>query len=250
MSLAYESPAGAERSIGAAELLLAAFIGFITMIAASGLVIVLAGGGVTTPPPVSAKVSVLAGVAGTLVAFGVTLWMLRTLNPRCIDWLGLSFAKLRQSGKPMLLWTGVILPVTFLSMWFFSWLYEFMGLKTETEHPLLRMLGTERGLLPLIVVSAVVLAPVFEELIFRGCIQSSMKLMLKRHGLTGAMLAIAVSSVIFALVHGEWWMMPPLFILSVGLGYAYERTGKLWVPIAVHAAFNAVSLIVFMIARN
>jgi membrane protease YdiL (CAAX protease family) len=37
-------------------------------------------------------------------------------------------------------------------------------------------------------------------------------------------------------------MMPPLFVLAVCFGYVYERTGKLWAPILMHALFNATSI--------
>jgi membrane protease YdiL (CAAX protease family) len=39
------------------------------------------------------------------------------------------------------------------------------------------------------------------------------------------------------------WMRPPLFLLSVCIGYAYERTGNLWVAIIIHAGFNAFNVI-------
>ena len=51
-------------------------------------------------------------------------------------------------------------------------------------------------------------------------------------------LAIVITSVLFALVHGALWMMPPIFFLSLCLGYVYERTANLWAPITVHLMFN------------
>ena len=59
-------------------------------------------------------------------------------------------------------------------------------------------------------------------------------------------LAIVVTSVLFALVHGALWMMPPIFFLSLCLGYVYERTGNLWAPVTVHLAFNLVSVTIFV----
>lgn len=37
-----------------------------------------------------------------------------------------------------------------------------------------------------------------------------------------------------------WQGLPGLFVLSLGLGYLYERTGSLWPPIVAHALFNAM----------
>jgi membrane protease YdiL (CAAX protease family) len=39
-----------------------------------------------------------------------------------------------------------------------------------------------------------------------------------------------------------WYALPSLLALSIGLGVAYERTGKVAVPILVHAGFNAANL--------
>jgi membrane protease YdiL (CAAX protease family) len=50
-------------------------------------------------------------------------------------------------------------------------------------------------------------------------------------------IAIVGTSLVFTCVH-PMWSWPPIFVLSVVLGFAYERTGNLWVPIAMHAVFN------------
>jgi hypothetical protein len=57
--------------------------------------------------------------------------------------------------------------------------------------------------------------------------------------------AILVTSVIFAVVHPAW-TAPAIFLLSLCLGYAYERTGNLWVPILIHAAFNTTSTLLYL----
>lgn len=91
----------------------------------------------------------------------------------------------------------------------------------------------------LVILSAVILAPLFEELVFRAHLQSAIR---KATGMPW--LAVIIASALFALVHGIWWMMPPLFILALGLGYVYERTRNIWANILMHALFNALSLTV------
>ena len=49
----------------------------------------------------------------------------------------------------------------------------------------------------------------------------------------------------FAGVH-QPWTLPPIFVLSVCLGLAYERTGNLWVPVVMHAAFNGLMTAFFL----
>jgi membrane protease YdiL (CAAX protease family) len=41
-------------------------------------------------------------------------------------------------------------------------------------------------------------------------------------------------------------MMPPIFFLSLCLGYIYERTANLWAPITVHLMFNLASVTIFV----
>lgn len=57
--------------------------------------------------------------------------------------------------------------------------------------------------------------------------------------------AIAVTSLVFAVMH-PGWTWPLIFLLSLALGYAYERTGNLWVPIVMHLSFNSVQTAIFL----
>jgi len=57
--------------------------------------------------------------------------------------------------------------------------------------------------------------------------------------------AIVVASFLFALIHlpgVTWHGLPGLFVLSLILGWTYERTGNLYVPIVLHMAYNAANL--------
>jgi membrane protease YdiL (CAAX protease family) len=82
-----------------------------------------------------------------------------------------------------------------------------------------------------------VVVPIFEEMLFRGMLQS----MIRKH-LNSPWAAILLSSVIFALMHPYWMHLPALFVLSLGMGYAYERSGSLVRPVFVHAIFNIASI--------
>ena len=109
----------------------------------------------------------------------------------------------------------------------------------QHEHVLLRCYATLATTWKAIVLlSAVVLAPLSEEMFFRGLLQS----MVRRY--TGRpWLGILVASAAFALIHIPYWQtLPSMFALAVALGYNYERTGRLYAPIVIHALFNAVSI--------
>ncbi len=103
-------------------------------------------------------------------------------------------------------------------------------LKLITAHPQL-------PLRILIIVLAVVIVPVFEEMLFRGLFQSML-----RGAVKNAWTAIILISALFALLHPltHW---PALFALSMCLGYAYEKSGSLLRPIFIHSLFNGIMII-------
>jgi hypothetical protein len=94
---------------------------------------------------------------------------------------------------------------------------------------------------------AAVGAPIVEEVLYRGFVQTA--IVRATAGVRGgAWLGVLVTSLGFALTHAggsanvPWHALVVLFGLSVGLGVAFERTGRLIAPIVVHAAFNAGNL--------
>jgi uncharacterized protein len=89
------------------------------------------------------------------------------------------------------------------------------------------------------VVAAVVMAPLLEEVVFRGVLFQAMK---RRTGLWPAAI---VTSLLFAIVHVE--VSQPIYssaFVLLGLAFAWlmHRTGSLVVPIVGHATFNAISV--------
>jgi membrane protease YdiL (CAAX protease family) len=87
-----------------------------------------------------------------------------------------------------------------------------------------------------VLVMAVVVAPVAEEVIFRGYLYPIGKTRI------GSFLSLVATSLLFAVLHGHMASIPALFTLAMCLGLAYEKTGSLLVPMIMHAIFNAVSV--------
>lgn len=80
-----------------------------------------------------------------------------------------------------------------------------------------------------------------EEAFFRGLLQSEL---VRRFG---ALFGVAVSSVLFGLVH---WPINPLFavvagIAGLGYGLAFHFSGRLLVAVLLHAAVNSLHLLLF-----
>ncbi|HEY3067246.1 MAG TPA: CPBP family glutamic-type intramembrane protease [Methylomirabilota bacterium] len=92
-----------------------------------------------------------------------------------------------------------------------------------------------------LVVIAVVLAPIGEELLFRGLVLPRLQQAL------GTVAGVALTSLLFAVLHLVYGAgMAIVFLLSVVLCWARLRTGGVRVPILLHAANNlVVTLIAF-----
>jgi len=89
----------------------------------------------------------------------------------------------------------------------------------------------------LFVLIAVVFAPLFEEIFFRGFVHRGLR---NSWGWWPAALA---SATIFSLAHLQLTVFVPIFALGVGLAWVYERTGSLWTSIAMHAVFNGLAVL-------
>jgi len=85
-------------------------------------------------------------------------------------------------------------------------------------------------------------APVWEEFIFRGVLYNGLRRSLGRDE------AILVSALIFGLIHGAVLAFLPIFLLAAFMAYAYERTGSLLAPIAMHFLYNLLNIILLQSA--
>jgi membrane protease YdiL (CAAX protease family) len=93
----------------------------------------------------------------------------------------------------------------------------------------------------LTMLGTVVLAPVFEELIFRGLLYGTLRVRL------GPWLAALVSAAIFAFAHGYGAAgFVSVFVSGVLWAWAYERTGSLLPSMAAHVANNAAVGVTFL----
>ena len=59
---------------------------------------------------------------------------------------------------------------------------------------------------------------------------------------TGPLAGMALTALGFAALHADLGTFVALAIFSVALSMAYIRTGTIWVPIEMHALFNAANL--------
>ena len=98
-------------------------------------------------------------------------------------------------------------------------------------------------LLAIAIISTVLAAPLLEEWIFRGFIQTYLKSKI------GFFKSLICSSFIFALFHlspaqgvGNFTLVFSLFTFALYLGFLYEKRKSLIAPIALHMTFNSISV--------
>ena len=86
------------------------------------------------------------------------------------------------------------------------------------------------------VLTTVIMAPLLEEILFRGIILKgmlNMKMNPKK--------AIVISALVFGLIHGYPWQATGAFLLGLVLGWVYYKTQSLLIPILLHAFNNGVA---------
>lgn len=92
-----------------------------------------------------------------------------------------------------------------------------------------------------IVVLFVVLAPLTEELIYRGILLSRARRAMSPRN------AVMLTAAIFASIHlvdpNAIFAVPALFVVGLVLGYQALRTGRLGLAIATHAGFNLITTV-------
>lgn len=186
---------------------------------------------------------------GMLPMAGYILWRARESIQGSLSGLGLNFTAGVRS-----LWMGplsllCLLPLVALTSTAVAWILTSLGHEQPLiGHETLTVLIQSRGqpdwwLLVLLVVLA---APFFEELLFRGLLQTA----LQQSGMVrDRWVVIACTAFFFAGIHlgsVEVSALPQLYVLGLGLGWIYERWGNLWAVIVAHALFNASNIALAM----
>lgn len=109
------------------------------------------------------------------------------------------------------------------------------------ENPQIAALTDERGFswlnFAVVFVVGAIIAPVVEELVFRGLLYQ----WLRTHA--GVVVAVLLSAAIFSVVHVIPVLLPSLFVVGLILTLAFEWSQSLWVTIALHMFQNGLAII-------
>jgi membrane protease YdiL (CAAX protease family) len=137
----------------------------------------------------------------------------------------------------VLKWTLLAIPVMLVLVWSLGELYiSIVPVPPEAFNPFGPLLRDPMGRLT-VAVLAIGIAPVLEEVFFRGLIQRRMEL---RWG-TG--IGIVGTAILFALVHVQPWVLPLHLILGLIFGWVVYVTGSIWSGVLLHAANNTAAVV-------
>ena len=89
----------------------------------------------------------------------------------------------------------------------------------------------------LLFVAIAIIAPVLEEVLFRGLLQNSLA-----HRMP-TWAAILIASAIFGAAHLDLTAFAPLMAMGIAFGFLYYKTGSLRVNIAMHVVNNAAAIL-------
>lgn len=90
-------------------------------------------------------------------------------------------------------------------------------------------------------ITLVVIAPVAEEVLFRGYLFGKLKKYVP------VWLAVIVTSLLFGAIHGAWNLAVDTFALSLVLCVLRQTTGSLWAPILLHMSKNSIAFYLLFI---
>ncbi len=150
-----------------------------------------------------------------------------------VRWAEVSPNWLRSRPWAVLIWSviaalGLVIPSL--------WLQEHMPeLPNISESQFEQLLGNRWGYL-----AVGLLAPLAEEIVFRGAI---LRALLNTRW--SPWLAIAVSALLFGVAHLNPAQFPHAFIIGMLLGWMYWRTGSILPAVAYHWANNSVAFVVY-----
>lgn len=197
------------------------------------------GDSADTPDPTVAE-AVVSQVMLSIFMGGVALaaaWLGSHATRRPHLWAALGFRRFRPSA---IAW----LALAYLA-YFVASIAIFLLLEPEQED-VTQFLGAEDGTLGTVVAGTMIigLAPVVEELLFRGFFHGGLRRTLS------FVPAALITSALFGLIHftgpGSIGIVPQLALFAFALAWLYEKTGSLWPPIALHALNNAFAFAILV----
>lgn len=176
----------------------------------------------------------------------VIVWLVRRRGGELCSALGLRHEKPSwRRGVTSAAIVAAALIVTRLFASAYTLITSRMGLLPSSTADLPGLFGDGAWGFLLAVLMVVLVGPAVEEAVFRGVLQRGLAARF------GPRPAIAVQAAAFAAFHRSWWLLVPMFVLGIVLGWLVERRESLWPAIALHAMYNGITVVAaFLIAAQ
>ncbi len=117
------------------------------------------------------------------------------------------------------------------------------SLPPQPFEEVLRQVVTRNELLLMLLVGSV-LAPLVEEVYFRGMVYPVLRQYL---GMTWGMI---VSGILFGMMHWDLWRTVPLALGGIILAYIYERSRTIYAPWIAHGVWNGVMAVIVYLGQR
>ncbi len=189
--------------------------------------------------PLSDAVNILIGYCAlslsTLLVLRQQLRSLKSADRPAGGWLQWRLRPWRSAFFQAVRGFLMVMPLVLLTGWLMVSLLGDQG----GSNPLLGLVLSSKDPWALLffATTAVVLAPLFEELVFRGVL---LPVLAKSFG---SGWGVFTSALVFGVAHLSVGELPPLFVLGLGLGLLRLSSGRLLPCVLMHALWNGVTFI-------
>ncbi len=182
---------------------------------------------------------------GTLVLLQVPLWAgllgvplwARQKGLRWREQLGWEF---KWFDVPLGLLSGLLLQLVVLPLLYWPIFRAFGDLDVEKPARELTNMAAGRFDEAVLVVMTVIMAPLAEEVFFRGLLQGALVEKL------GAGFGLLVASLAFAVTHFQVVQFPALLVVGLVLGLLVLLTGRIAMALFAHVGFNSITVAVLL----
>lgn len=142
-------------------------------------------------------------------------------------------------------WVALLLVTTRVAAWVWGIASRAVGFDPPTvpNGGFAQVFGAGWAGLALSIALVVIIAPIAEEMVFRGIILGALG------ARWGALTGLLGSALIFALYHLTPWQIVPIFILGMACGWLTQHRGSLWPAVSLHVLYNAVPVILAFIGN-
>ena len=186
-------------------------------------------------PALQQAAMILGGYLGLMSLPLLILWaQLRGKEPKLEGgWLQWRWRPLASALRRAVIQVLMVLPLVTLV----GWLLDQLVSKASGSNPLLELVLTTTNPLALLLfaITATVLAPLFEETLFRGVL---LPVLGKRYG---GVWGVVISALVFGIAHLSLGELPALFVLGLGLGWLRLQSGRLGPSVLMHGLWNGLT---------